>query len=63
MLRGGANAHVEIDAPATGDYFLRIAVHDLTSDRVGSIEVPTASIAPETTPAVAAEKSVPAAQP
>jgi hypothetical protein len=48
---------------ATGDYFLRIAVHDLTSDRIGAIEVPTASITPETTPAVAAEKSVPAAQP
>ena len=63
MLRGGANAHQEIDVPATGDYFLRIAVHDLTSDRVGSIEVPTSSIAPETPPAVAAEKPTPTPQP
>jgi VWFA-related protein len=63
MLRGGANAHQEIDVPATGDYFIRIAVHDLTSDRVGSIEVPTSSIAPETPPAVAAEKPTPATQP
>jgi VWFA-related protein len=53
MLRGGANAHQEIAVPATGDYFLRIAVHDLASDRVGAIEIPTASITPtpETTPA------------
>jgi hypothetical protein len=63
MLRGGANAHQEIDVPATGDYFIRIAVHDLTSDRVGSIEVPTASIPPATPPAVDAEKSIPAAHP
>jgi len=44
MLRSGANAHLEIDVPAVGDYFLRIAVHDLASDRVGSIEVPTSAI-------------------
>jgi hypothetical protein len=44
MLKGGANAHLEIDVPATGEYFLRIAVHDLASDRVGAIEVPTSSI-------------------
>jgi VWFA-related protein len=53
MLKGGAQAHLEIDVPAKGDYFLRIAVHDLTSDRVGAIEVPTSSIAPAITPAVA----------
>jgi len=48
MLRGGANAHLEIDVPASGDYFLRIAVHDLASDRVGSIEVATAAIHAQT---------------
>jgi VWFA-related protein len=53
MLRAGANAHLEIDVPAKGDYFLRIAVHDLTSDRVGAIEIPTASILPDTVPATA----------
>jgi VWFA-related protein len=63
MLRGGANAHQEIDVPATGDYFLRIAVHDLTSDRVGSIEVPTSSISLARPPAADAEKSIPAAHP
>jgi len=54
MLKNGANARDEIDVPVKGDYFLRIAVHDLTSDRVGAIEVPTSSIKPETAPAVAA---------
>lgn len=48
MLNSGANAHQEIDIPATGDYFLRIAVHDLATGRVGSLEIPTASIAPAT---------------
>ena len=44
MLNTGANAHRDIDVPATGDYFLRIAVHDLATGRVGSIEIPTTSI-------------------
>jgi len=51
MMKTGANASQQIDVPATGEYFLRIAVHDLASDRVGALEVPTASIAPESAPA------------
>jgi VWFA-related protein len=51
MLRTGANAHRDIDVPATGDYFLRIAVHDLATNRVGSIEIPTSSITPDPAPA------------
>jgi hypothetical protein len=46
MLRTGANAHRYIDIPATGDYFLRIGVHDLTSGRIGAIEIPTSSLTP-----------------
>jgi VWFA-related protein len=49
MLTGGANAHQEIDLPATGNYVLRIAVHDLTTNHIGAIEVPTTSIAPNPT--------------
>jgi hypothetical protein len=45
MLAGGAHASQEIDVPATGEYFLRIGVHDLASDRVGSIEVPVSAVA------------------
>jgi len=51
MMKTGANASQQIDVPTTGDFFLRIAVHDLASDRVGALEVPTASIAPESAPA------------
>jgi len=56
MLRTGANASQQIDVPATGDFFLRIAVHDLASGRVGAIEVPTSSIASQAVPAVATGK-------
>jgi VWFA-related protein len=50
MLSGGANAHLDIDLPTTGNYFLRIAVHDLATDHVGAIEIPTSSITPNPTP-------------
>jgi VWFA-related protein len=56
MRRGGANARLEIDVPTAGEYFLRIGVHDLISDRVGAVEIPVSSITPETAPAVAAGK-------
>ena len=35
-----------IDAPAKGECFLRIAVHDVSNDRVGAVEVPLAAIQP-----------------
>jgi VWFA-related protein len=33
-----------IDAPAKGEYFLRIGVHDPASDRVGAVEIPISSL-------------------
>jgi VWFA-related protein len=39
VKRQGIPMHQEIDLPA-GEAFLRIAVHDLSSDRVGALEVP-----------------------
>jgi len=51
MLKSGAGAHLDIDVPATGEYFLRIAVHDLASDRTGSIEIPVSSISSATSAA------------
>jgi hypothetical protein len=45
MRRTGANFRQEISVPVKGEYFLRTAVHDLSSDRVGGIEVPIASVA------------------
>jgi hypothetical protein len=45
MLKNGAAAHEEVDVPAHGDYWLRIGVHDLASDKIGALEVPTSDIA------------------
>lgn len=38
VIKTGMPLHQEIDVP-TGEVYLRIAVHDLSSDRVGSIEI------------------------
>jgi VWFA-related protein len=45
MQKDGAVAHEEVDVPAKGEYWLRVGVHDLASDKVGAVEVPTAAIA------------------
>jgi VWFA-related protein len=39
IMQTGLPLHEEIDVP-TGEVFLRIGVHDLSTDRVGSIEIP-----------------------
>jgi hypothetical protein len=39
ILRTGYSVRSELDLPA-GDVWLRLAVHDISADRVGSIEVP-----------------------
>ena len=41
-MKGGLQMRQEITAPANGDAFFRIAVHDRMSDRVGSVEVHSA---------------------
>ena len=56
MLRKGVSVHQVIDAPAKGEYFLRIGVHDVHSDRVGAVEVPLTAIQPEPAPPAAAGK-------
>jgi hypothetical protein len=38
-MQTGLPQHQEIDVP-TGEVYLRIGVHDLTTDRIGSIEIP-----------------------
>ena len=63
MLKSGAGAHLDIDVPATGEFFLRIAVHDLASDRTGSIEVPTASLTSVSPATSAAPSSTPPLNP
>jgi hypothetical protein len=46
LLTGGAKVHQDIAIPAKGDYVLRIGVHDLTTNHVGAIEIPTSSLTP-----------------
>jgi hypothetical protein len=45
MLTTGMAFHQEISVPVKGQYYIRTAIHDLTSDRVGAKEVPVATIA------------------
>lgn len=46
LLASGAKLRQEIDVPATGEYVLRIGIHDLTTDRVGAIEIPASALHP-----------------
>jgi VWFA-related protein len=52
-LRTGVPYHAEISVPARGEFFVRTAVHDLASGRVGAVEIPVAAVAglaPRTAP-------------
>jgi VWFA-related protein len=54
LFTQGIVRHEEISAPAKGEYFLRIAVHDLHGDRYGAVEVATSAVrnvVPTTAPA------------
>ena len=42
---GGIPFQQQISVPAKGQYFLRIGVHDIQGDRVGSLELPIAAVA------------------
>jgi VWFA-related protein len=39
IIQTGLPLHQELDVPA-GEVYLRIAVHDLSTDRIGSVEIP-----------------------
>jgi VWFA-related protein len=41
----GMAFHQEVSVPVKGEYYLRTAIHDLVSDRVGAVEVPVAAVA------------------
>jgi VWFA-related protein len=45
MKYTGLPFHQEISVPAAGEYYLRTSVHDLDTDRFGSVEIPVASVA------------------
>jgi hypothetical protein len=56
--RTGLPFHHEVSVPAKGDYYLRIAMHDVEVDQVGAIELPVASV--QNLPPLAAAASSPA---
>jgi VWFA-related protein len=43
-VANGIQYRQEISAPAKGEYFFRIVVHDLTRDRLGAVEVATSEV-------------------
>ena len=61
-LTHGLRFSQRIEAPAKGEYFLRIGVHDLTSDRVGAIEIPVSSLKSKQAMVQAASTGAPAKQ-
>ena len=44
FFQHGLVQHVEVSAPAKGEYFLRIAVHDLHRDHYGAVEIATSQV-------------------
>jgi hypothetical protein len=44
MQHTGLPFHQEISVPVNGEYYIRTSVHDLETDRYGSVEVPVASV-------------------
>jgi VWFA-related protein len=60
MNHVGLPFHQEISVPAVGQYYLRTSVHDLATDRYGSVEIPVASVA-KLTPLAATATTAPAA--
>ena len=65
-MRGGVQFKQEISVPVKGQTFLRVGVHDVTSDHVGAIEIPVSTLAklkslpaPGTAPAAAPDAAKP----
>jgi len=44
LMKQGIYSHQEISVPAKGEFFLRIAVHDLHRDHYGAVEVATSQV-------------------
>lgn len=44
ILQHGVLTRQMIGAPDKGDYFLRVGIHDLSSDHVGALEIPLANL-------------------
>ncbi len=44
LLKSAIAFHQEISVPASGDYTLRVGIHDATSDRIGTLERSVSSL-------------------
>jgi VWFA-related protein len=44
MLHGGIQFRQEISVPVKGEVYLRIGIHDVTTDRVGAVELPVSAV-------------------
>jgi VWFA-related protein len=66
-VANGIQYRQEISAPAKGEYFLRVVVHDLIRDHVGAVEVATSEVKnlppPTAPPPTPAPSDTPAATP
>ncbi|MCU1250249.1 MAG: VWFA-related domain protein [Edaphobacter sp.] len=62
-IANGIQYRQEISAPVKGEYFLRIAVHDLTHNRLGAIEVATSEVKNLQPPTAPPPPSTPTATP
>jgi hypothetical protein len=45
LQNSGMAFHQEVSVPVKGQYYLRTAIHDLKSDRIGAVEVPVSAVA------------------
>lgn len=45
LRQGGLHYHQEISVPVKGDYFIRTGIHDITGNKIGSVELTVAAVA------------------
>ena len=63
LLQSGIRFRQEISVPVKGEYFLRIGVHDMATNRVGAVEVPVYAVSKLTPWAANAPGPAPAVAP
>ena len=56
MLKDGLPVKQQIAVPVKGNYFLRVGIHDLSSDRVGAVEIPVDQVQPNVVPQALASR-------
>ena len=56
LLDDGLPVKLQISVPLKGNYFLRVGIHDISSDRVGAVEIPVDQIHPNIVPQALASR-------